>query len=128
MEKSTIINPAGNWDFWEEKEKRALESGAQNFNLGDRIVLENDEFTVWSIHLSPGDSLPFHIHKNRYFWSALSPGTARSWYNDGSVAENQYECGDTVYFDDLNEENHFIHNLENIGETTLIFLTVEFKK
>lgn len=31
------------------------------------------------------------------------------------------------HFNDLNEENFFIHNLENIGNTTLIFITVEFK-
>lgn len=128
MKKTKIINPAKNWHFWGEAEKEALEKATDNFSLGDRIVFENDEFRVWSIHLAPGHKLPFHKHNSRYFWSALSSGSSRSWYNDGSVSETQYESGDTVYFERLNEENYFIHNLENIGNTTLIFLTVEFKK
>ncbi|PIF43269.1 hypothetical protein CLU96_0173 [Chryseobacterium sp. 52] len=127
MKKSKIINPASNWTFWGKAEKEALKSGTENFSVGDHIVFENDEFRVWSIHLAPGHQLPFHKHTYRYFWSALSSGTSRSWYSDGSVSETHYESGDTVYFEKLSEENYFIHNLENTGDTQLIFLTVEFK-
>lgn len=127
MEKSKLINPAENWRYWSEAEQEALRAGAGNCAVGDRMVYENDAFRVWSVHLAPGNKLPFHKHQCRYFWSALSSGTSRSWYNDGRVTETRYESGDTVYFEHLNEENYFIHNLENTGDTTLIFLTVEFK-
>ncbi|CAN1538743.1 hypothetical protein MCETHM1_01668 [Flavobacteriaceae bacterium] len=124
----TIINPEGNWEFWTDKQKQELAKTESNTSVGDKLVFENDEFKVWSIHLPVGQKLPFHKHCLRYFWTAMSSGKSRSYYNDGSVKETEYENGDTAYFHDLSSDHFFIHNLENIGETVLIFSTVEFLK
>ncbi|MGY0407094.1 MAG: hypothetical protein ACWIPJ_01865 [Polaribacter sp.] len=126
--KKNIISKSGDWNLWTPKLKEALANSVNNTQVGQEIVLENSEFRIWSIHLPAGLSLPFHKHKNRYFWTALSSGKSRSYYNNGSIIETKYESGDTKYFKDLDENSYFIHNLENIGDTTLIFTTVEFLK
>lgn len=124
--KKNIINQAGNWSAWSEEKKHQLEQGRNNTEVGEKIVFQNEEFRVWSIHLPANQSLPFHKHCKRYFWTALTSGKSRSYYHDGTISETEYETGATLYFEDLNDENYFVHNLENIGETTLIFTTVEF--
>ncbi|RXM41430.1 cupin domain-containing protein [Chryseobacterium sp. CH21] len=124
--KKNIISHPGDWSRWVAEIKLSLASAEGNKHIGDRIVFENNDFRIWQIHLPAGESLPFHKHENRYFWTVLTEGKAISYYNDGSIVESEYEIGDTKYFADLNEENYFIHNLENIGNTTLIFITVEF--
>lgn len=127
MEKR-IINQAGNWSAWSLDKKQALTVAGSNHQIGEKVVYENDEFRIWSIHLPAGEQLPFHKHARRYFWTALSAGNSRSYQQDGSIVETIYESGDTHYFKDLTAKNCFIHNLENIGSTTLIFTTVEFLK
>ncbi|UOX34477.1 hypothetical protein LXD69_02955 [Flavobacterium sediminilitoris] len=47
------INPIGNWNYWSINKLQAL--------------FENNEIKVWTIHLKPGDSLPFYKHQLRYF-------------------------------------------------------------
>ncbi|SIQ02365.1 hypothetical protein SAMN05880574_10427 [Chryseobacterium sp. RU37D] len=93
MKKTKIINPTKNWIFWGEAQKEALKKATNSLSVGASIIFENNESRVWSIHLAPGHKLPFHKHTSRYFWSALSSGSSRSWYNDGSVYETQYESG-----------------------------------
>lgn len=125
---TTIINPAGNWVFWTEALKQALATGSNNSMVGEQLVFEQDRFKVWSIDLPPGGTMPFHKHQLNYLWTAITEGEARSYYNDGSVKEFVYSKGDTMYFDDLSEEDFFIHNLINTGSTHLIFTTIEFLK
>ena len=126
--KTTVIHEKNAWNKWTDAKLQALENAKSNVKVGGKIVFENDEFLVWSIHLPQGETVPFHKHCKRYFWTALSAGKSKSYHNDGSISETEYEQGDTKYFDDLNEDNLFIHNLENIGDTTLVFTTVEFKR
>jgi len=123
--KETIINPAGAWSFWSEEKKAALKKDEFNTEVGDRIVYENDEFRIWSIHVPPGGWLHFHRHTRPYYWTVLTEGKARSYHHDGSVWDTQYTVGDTKYLKDLSEDNVFIHDVFNTGDTTLIFSTVE---
>ncbi|WP_299252900.1 hypothetical protein [uncultured Aquimarina sp.] len=46
-------------------------------------------------HLKPGNRLPLHYHDKYYFWTALSAGKARSYFDNGSIKESIYEIGDT---------------------------------
>ena len=124
--KKTIQSQAGDWRRWTNERKDALAASWENTRVGDKLVFANDAFRVWSIHLPAGQSLPFHKHASPYFWTVLTDGKSRSYYDDGSVVDSEYESGDTKYFADLSEDNCFLHNLENIGKTTLIFTTVEF--
>lgn len=122
------INKAGNWGFpWTTKLKSAIAKNTENTNIGEQLLLEIENFKVWSIHLPIGESLPFHKHNKPYFYTVKNKGKSRSFYADGTITETEYKKDDIKYFNHLNINNYFIHNLENIGNTTLVFTTVEFK-
>ncbi len=125
--KNRIINKENHWEYWSLELKEELKTGLFNKVVGEKLVFENEKIKVWTIHLKPGKRLPFHCHNKKYFWTALSEGKARSYFNNGSVVESEYRIGDTKYYTDLDEDHFFIHDLTNIGNTILIFSTVEFK-
>ncbi len=125
---SITINEIGNWAYWTDEQKEALAQANDNTIVGEQLVLENDFLKTWTIHLQPNKSLPFHKHNKKYLWLAFTEGKSISYKNDGSVKETIYAIGDTGYYDTLDEENYFIHNLINTGTSTLIFSTTEFKK
>ena len=82
---------------------------------------------VWLISLKPGERLPLHRHVLDYFWTATSPGQARSHNADGRTSERSYAIGDTQHMGFAAGQS-MIHDLENIGGTVLTFTTVEFKQ
>lgn len=101
-----------------------LEAGRSNGRVGSRLVSETERVRVWLIALQPGERLPFHTHVNDYFWTALSAGHARSRYADGRAADVAYAEGDTKHFT-FGPGESMTHDIENIGDTLLRFLTVE---
>ena len=126
--KTIILNKPGNWGFpWTEDLKNNIIRNTKKTNIGEQLILETEGFKVWSIQLPMGESLPFHKHNKPYFYTAKSNGKSRSFYVDGTITETEYKKDDIKYFNHLNTNNYFIHNLENIGNTTLLFTTVEFK-
>jgi NAD(P)-dependent dehydrogenase (short-subunit alcohol dehydrogenase family) len=57
--------------------------------------------------------------------TAMTSGKARSHYGDGEIREVSYAAGDTKHH--VYAPGEFMtHDLENIGDTPLIFATVEF--
>jgi len=55
----------------------------------------------------------------------LRQGQQRSHYGDGEIREVSYAAGDTKHH--IYAPGEFMtHDLENIGDTPLIFATVEF--
>lgn len=103
----------------------AIAAARHNDKIGTSLELENERMRVWHLRLAPGQRLPFHRHDRPYFWSVLTDGKGRSQFNDGRVELIDYKRGDTKYFD-LSPENMFIHDLQNIGDEELLFVTVEF--
>ena len=99
---------------------------AGNVNVGSRLVSETERVRVWSLNLKPSERIGFHTHVLDYFWTALTGGQARSHYGDGRVAEVSYQPGDTQHHR-FGPGEFMTHDLENIGETELTFITVEFK-
>ena len=95
--------------------------------IGTALVLETETMLVWHLRLAPGERLGFHRHDRPYFWSIVTDGRARSRYDDGRVADRTYAAGDTSHFPDLAPETAFVHDIENIGDSELVFVTVEFK-
>ena len=80
---------------------------------------------VWHLAIKPGERLPVHRHVLDYFWTALTPGKGRSHYHDGRTVEAEYRPGDTQHHR-FGPGEFMMHDLENIGDTTLAFTTVEF--
>ena len=98
---------------------------AGNGQVGSRLVSETERVRVWHLSLKPGERIGFHTHVLDYFWTAVTAGQARSHYGDGRTVEVSYLSGDTQHHRyGLGE--FMIHDLENIGETELVFTTVEF--
>jgi mannose-6-phosphate isomerase-like protein (cupin superfamily) len=105
--------------------KEEFVARAGNGQVGSRLVSETERVRVWHLSLKPGERIGFHTHVLDYFWTAVTAGQARSHYGDGRTVEVSYLSGDTRHHRyGLGE--FMIHDLENIGETELVFATVEF--
>ncbi len=101
------------------------ESQSPNGCVGQKLLSESDRVRVWHIRLKPGERLGFHRHVLDYFWSALNAGRARAHLDDGSTVEHTYTAGETRH-ETHAAGHHKVHDLENIGDTELVFTTVEF--
>ncbi|MEH6737943.1 MAG: cupin domain-containing protein [Sulfitobacter sp.] len=111
---------------WPQDLRAELSENWMNRQVGSRVVSETDTLRIWHLSLAPGARAPFHRHEESYFWTILGAGVSRSHYSDGSIKEARYEAGDTKHFE-LKDGDFFVHDLENIGDTPLDFVTVEFK-
>jgi beta-alanine degradation protein BauB len=112
-------------DGWTEELRRELGEADGNGRVGQRLVSETERVRVWSILLKPGERLGFHKHVLDYFWTAVTPGRARSRHHDGRITEVAYKSGDTKYMT-FSQGEFMIHDLQNVGPSNLIFTTVEF--
>ena len=110
-------------DNWRNAE---LEKALHNGRVGHVLVSETDAVRVWMISLKPGERIAYHCHVLNYFWTATAAGTSKSHYGDGRVAETTYKVGDTRHYT-FGKGESMIHDLENIGQTPLGFVTVELK-
>jgi quercetin dioxygenase-like cupin family protein len=110
---------------WPHELHDDLRDGARNGCVGQVLLSESDRVRVWSLQLAPGARIGFHCHVLDYFWTVLTDGRARSHYSDGRTTETTYRAGDTRHMT-YGAGEFLIHDLVNIGETPLIFTTVEF--
>ena len=111
-------------DDWDEAALAELQANDQNGRVGLKLLSDDTRVRVWSIHLRPGERLPFHRHVLDYFWTALEPGKARSRYGDGAVRHFEYVAGETLHLH-FDAGESMIHDLTNIGTTPISFITVE---
>ena len=93
--------------------------------VGHVLVSETDKVRVWRVYLRPGERIGFHRHVLDYFWSAVTSGRGRQHFNDGETREYTYRAGETRH-ETYGPGEYKVHDLENIGDTDLIFVTVEF--
>ena len=101
-----------------------LVAAAGNLEVGTRLWFQNDRIKVWEVRLEPGERGAFHAHTRRYFWTVVEPGTGRQRSPDGSFKVRRYRLGDTQYSEHSPAEP-LLHDLENVGGSTLRFVTVE---
>jgi quercetin dioxygenase-like cupin family protein len=93
--------------------------------VGQRLLSESDRVRVWEIRLKPGQRFGFHRHVLDYFWSVLTDGKARAHVSDGTTVEHTYRAGETRH--ETHAKGHYkVHDIENVGENDLNFITVEF--
>jgi hypothetical protein len=114
----------GKFDVAQYAEELAAAPG--NHQVGTRVQFENDHVRVWEIVLEPGERGPFHVHDQTYFWTVVDPGRGRQRFPDGTYVERDYEPGETKYLVHSPEKT-LIHDLENVGDTAMRFVTVELK-
>jgi hypothetical protein len=97
-----------------------------NRQVGTKLVFENDRVKVWELKLDPGARGPFHCHAIDYLWTCVDAGRGMQRMADGSAAIHDYEVGQVRFFHFEGDE-HMIHDLENVGDSVLRFVTVELK-
>jgi len=104
-----------------------FEREGQNNNpcVGGTLVSENERVRVWMIRLAPGERFGFHRHVLDYFWTCVTGGRGRQHVNDGKTVEYSYAPGETRH--ETYAAGQFkVHDLENIGDKEMVFMTVEF--
>ncbi|HEY5650122.1 MAG TPA: cupin domain-containing protein [Acidimicrobiia bacterium] len=101
-----------------------LSVAADNLDVGTTVWFENDRVRVWEILLEPGERGPFHSHTTNYFWTVVEAGRGLQRFDDGTFAVRNYNVGDTKFLEHT-PETALVHDLENVGDTTLRFVTVE---
>jgi beta-alanine degradation protein BauB len=111
---------------WDDELRADLERNFFNGAVGDTLLSETEKVRVWNLRLRPGGRINFHRHVLSYFWVAITPGRSRSHYANGETREREYRAGEVRHYSFSGDE-YMVHDLTNIGDTDLIFTTVEFK-
>jgi hypothetical protein len=101
-----------------------LAAAHENFAVGTRLLLENERVRVWDLTLAPGERVPFHRHRTSYLYRchAGGPTLVRSPEGNALLYES---VTDEVTFHPIGPDDVVVHDLENAGEATLSFTTVE---
>ena len=108
-------------DFAEE-----LAGARSNHDIGTDLRFEDDKIRVFESRLEPGQRAPFHIHDKSYFWTVVDAGRGLQRFADGNYVAHDYIVGETKRLEHTATDT-LIHDLENVGDTILRFVTVEFK-
>jgi len=102
------------------------EAKTPNPYVGSTLLSENERTRVWIIRLAPSERFGFHRHVLDYFWTSVSGGRGRQHVHDGSTVEYAYQPGETRH-ESYGKGEFKVHDLENIGDREMVFMTVEFK-
>lgn len=110
---------------WADELKAEFAANDRNGQVGMELVDENRHARVWRICIPPGGRCAAHRHVLDYFWICTSGGRARSHFEDGSTRYPEYGVGEymALWFE---EGESMQHDLENIGDEDLVFITVEY--
>ena len=110
---------------WTDELKAEFAANSGNGQVGMELLDENKHARVWTIRIPPGGRCAAHRHVLDYFWICTSGGTARSHFEDGSTRYPVYGKGEycALWFA---EGESMQHDLENIGDEDLTFITVEY--
>ena len=101
-----------------------LNCAPSNLDVGTTLWFENERIRVWEVLLQPGDRGPFHSHVTNYFWTVVEGSRGLQRFSDGTYIVREYRVRETRNLDHT-PETALIHDLENVGDTTLRFVTVE---
>jgi uncharacterized cupin superfamily protein len=113
-----------NFEGWSDSIKKEFEELSTDGHVGSKLLFENHRVRVWEIRLQPGQRWHAHCHALDYFWTAITAGRSRQRTFDGATREVSYQPGDTRFYA-FGPGESLLHDLENIGETELVFSTVE---
>jgi hypothetical protein len=115
---------ASNFDRWPDALKTEFTEHAHDGHVGSRLLSQDNRVRVWEIRLAPGERWHAHRHVLDYFWTAVSAGNSRQHTHDGSTRDVSYAAGETRHFH-FGPGEFLLHDIENIGQTELVFTTVE---
>jgi beta-alanine degradation protein BauB len=104
--------------------EQELSEAPHNAEVGSELWFENEHVRIWEVRIEPGERAPFHSHLLDYFWVVVDPSRAVVQFVDGTQRTVDYRVGE-VEFSELPVPA--VHSVENIGESVLRSVAVEFK-
>lgn len=110
---------------WPAEIREDFKTNAFSGEVGTKLLQENQRTRIWEIRLAPGERVHAHRHVLDYFWTAINAGTSRQRTFDGTTRVVSYTPGETRYYY-FGKGEYLLHDLENVGDTELVFSTVEF--
>ena len=120
------LNPAGNFDPWEQEKIDELLHQDIKESLSNRLVFENEVVKLWDLRLFPRERLSFRRHNTNYGWVCTTGGLVITRYGNGKIDMVKLNQGDTEYFE--NRGKNYINDLENIGEDIVVINILEYKQ
>ena len=96
-----------------------------NGSVGTTLLSESERVRVWIIRLAPGERIGFHRHVLDYFWTSVNGGRGRQHVHDGTTVDYSDQPGETRH-ETYGPGQYKVHDLENIGDKEMIFMTIEF--
>ena len=114
-----------NFEGWSDTLRDELLHGMANTQVGQKLLSASERVKVWSIVLQPGERIGFHRHDSDYFWTALCEGRSIQHSHDGRTRRVVYSQGQTRHVAFAPGE-YLVHDLHNVGDAPLSFITVEF--
>jgi hypothetical protein len=115
---------ASNFDGWPDALKAEFTEHAHDGHVGSRLLSQDNRVRVWEIRLAPGERWHAHRHVLDYFWTAVNAGNSRQHTHDGTTRDVSYAAGETRHFH-FGPGEFLLHDIENIGQTEVVFTTVE---
>jgi beta-alanine degradation protein BauB len=87
---------------------------------------ENEEVSVWRTVVPPNQPLPMHTHKHPRVIVALTGGTMKVAYENGSSETHEWESGKAYWLPTA--EGLKLHSDVNTGTKPIEVMVVELKK
>jgi len=106
------------------KQEFQREAEQPNACVGSELLSETEKARVWMIRLKRGERIGFHRHVLNYFWTSVNGGRGRQHLMDGTTVEYSYYPGETRH-ETYGAGEFKVHDLENLGDQDMIFMTVE---
>jgi len=111
--------------FAVEGYREEIDAAPGNFQVGTKLLFENDQIRVWELRLEPGGRVPFHCHRTPYFWVCHEGGRGVQRFPDGTLLQIEFEPHDVDFLDEARLETEGIHDIENTGDKPCRFTTFE---
>src|SRR6218665_3615788 len=115
---------ATDFEGWSDELRAEFAAHSHDGAVGSKLIAVTPRTRIWEIRLQPGERWHAHRHVLDYFWTAINAGTSRQHTFDGTTRDVSYQAGETRYFH-FGPGEYLLHDIENVGDTELIFTTVE---
>lgn len=112
------------FEGWSADLRAEFDTYSHDGYVGSWLLSQNERVRVWEIRLAPGERWHAHRHVLDYFWTAVNAGSSRQHTSDGTTRDVSYAAGETRHFSFAAGE-YLLHDIENVGDTELVFTTVE---
>ncbi|WP_445384875.1 hypothetical protein ACT6NV_13020 [Robiginitalea sp. IMCC44478] len=123
--KCVELNKKGNFDRWDQDLLTELRDIKVNDDISDEgLIYQDDGLKVSVIGLESYERYPFRIFSNDFNLICLTGGVALSRSSNGQISLLIFEKGENLPFHVNNTT--MINDLQNIGESPLVFGLIEF--